>query len=407
MAARPKISPMAARFFAFAASTSAFMASSGVEKSVCFSVCFWAAAAATPHEKPTEKSAMNARTASTPFRISNNLIRHAVSISLALSCLGLWLSPRRRCQKRRSREFQSPKSARRLRSLPPPRCERNRRNRWSCQRIGNNDRRPRGRLVHPSPTFLSTLTGGTRVETGLAAEHGIGRPLILSRRWLRRRLRAWHRSAGWRRRRLRSLLRRGQRRLPCWSRLRRSLLPRRGLQRRRSPTVGVKSRISHVQIASDDLVARVGIAGVVSLVPRQVVVIHVAMNAVVAVEVDVVDVPANDISVDLDVGIAIIHVDVGDPDDRAATGDPAAAPPPMIVNTTRVPVAVVVQPRPDRERRTEKDDAGWRQAVIGGRAEINHIRVVRRDVDVLRLRGNDIEKVAVHIHLLLLVRDEI
>ena len=171
--------------------------------------------------------------------------------------------------------------------------------------------------------------------------------------------------------------------------------------------MGVKSRISHVQIASDDLVARVGIAGVVSLVPRQVVVIHVAMNAVVAVEVDVVDVPANDISVDLDVGIAIIHVDVGDPDDRAATGDPAAAPPPMIVNTTRVPVAVVVQPRPDRERRTEKDDAGWRQAVIGGRAEINHIRVVRRDVDVLRLRGNDIEKVAVHIHLLLLVRDEI
>src|SRR5437867_32355 len=259
MAARPKISPMAARFFAFAASTSAFMASSGVEKSVCFSVCFWAAAAATPHEKPTEKSAMNARTASTPFRISNNLIRHAVSISLALSCLGLWLSPRRRCQKRRSREFQSPKSARRLRSLR----------------------------------------------------------------------------------------RRGQWRVPCWSRLRRSLLPRRGLQRRRSPTVGVKSRISHVQIASDDLVARVGIAGVVSLVPRQVVVIHVAMNAVVAVEVDVVDVPANDISVDLDVGIAIIHVDVGDPDDRAATGDPAAAPPPMIVNTTRVPVAVVVQPRPD------------------------------------------------------------
>lgn len=121
--------------------------------------------------------------------------------------------------------------------------------------------------------------------------------------------------------------------------------------------IGAKSRVSDVQVAPDDLVACVGIADVGPLVAYQVVVIDVAMNAVVAIEVGVVDVLANYIPVDLDIGVTDVDVDVGDSNDRTAAGDPAAAAPAMIVNPARVPIAVVVQPGPDEEWRAKKDDA--------------------------------------------------
>jgi hypothetical protein len=169
--------------------------------------------------------------------------------------------------------------------------------------------------------------------------------------------------------------------------------------------VGIKSRVSDVQVAPDDLIACVGFADVGPLVADQVVVIHIAMNAAVAIEINIIYVAANDVSVDLDDGMAAVDVNVGNANDRTAAGDPAAAAPAMIVNAMPMPVAVVIQPCPDGEWRTEKEDGGRVQAEIGGGAKINDIRVVGRDIDVLRLRGDDTDIVTIHVHLLPLIGD--
>ena len=167
--------------------------------------------------------------------------------------------------------------------------------------------------------------------------------------------------------------------------------------------VGVKSRVGDIHVAPDDLVAFVGFTDIGPLVADQVVVIHLAMNGRVAIEINVIYVTVNDVSIDLDIGISAIDVDVGDTNDWTAASDPATAPPAMIVNAMPMPVAVVIQPYSDREWRTEKENGGRVQAVIGSRAEINDIWVVRRNVDILGLRGNNTDIVSVHSYLFPLV----
>ena len=107
-------------------------------------------------------------------------------------------------------------------------------------------------------------------------------------------------------------------------------------------TIGINSRVSDIHIASDDLVARARIGRGTFVVATRVVVIHVAMNAAVAVEIVVVHAPLNDVSVDLDVPVIVVDVNVGDANIRAAASDPAATLPTMIVNTVAGPVPVTV-----------------------------------------------------------------
>jgi hypothetical protein len=167
------------------------------------------------------------------------------------------------------------------------------------------------------PADLSALTGRLGVESTLStAEDGRGRPLNFS--WLR----LWH----WPRD-----LRRFT--LLCWSRLRlrcgRSLLPpcrwrrscrrccwliclRHRLLRRSVPTIGIDSRVSDIYVPPDDIVACARTGRLLRFAASQVVVIHIAMNAAVAVEIVVVHAPLNDVPVDLNVPVIVVDVDVGD-----------------------------------------------------------------------------------------------
>jgi hypothetical protein len=123
--------------------------------------------------------------------------------------------------------------------------------------------------------------------------------------------------------------------------------------------VDVQSRVSHVQVAPDDLVACVGFPQVRALVSDQVIVIHIAMNASVAVEINVIHAAMNNIAVDLDHRMLGVNVDIADVNMWTAACDPALAVPAVVINAMPVPVTVVVQPNPDREGRTKVNHT-WR-----------------------------------------------
>lgn len=112
--------------------------------------------------------------------------------------------------------------------------------------------------------------------------------------------------------------------------------------RRRVATIGIDSRVSDIYVAPDDLVARAGIGRDTLVVATRVVVIDIAMNAAVAGEIVVVHAALNDVTVDLDVGVIVVDVDVGDANDWPATCDPAATLPAMIVNPVAWPVPITV-----------------------------------------------------------------
>jgi hypothetical protein len=121
--------------------------------------------------------------------------------------------------------------------------------------------------------------------------------------------------------------------------------------------VDVQFWITDVHVAPDDLVACVGFVAVAPVVTDQVIVIHIAMNAAEAIEINIIYPAVNDFSIDLDDRMAAVDVNVGNANDRSATGDPAAAMPAMIVDAMPVPITIVVQPDPNGKGRTKKNHA--------------------------------------------------
>ena len=144
-------------------------------------------------------------------------------------------------------------------------------------------------------------------------------------------------------------------------------------------TIGIDSRVSDIYVAPDDLVARARTGRGNLIGASHVVVIHIAMNAAVAVEIVVVHLLANDVPVDLNVSVVVVDVDVGDVNVRTAASDPAPALPAMIVNAVAGPVVITIQPRPDGQSSPKGDDASRIQdPEKRATPDVNDIRVVRR-----------------------------
>jgi hypothetical protein len=88
-----------------------------------------------------------------------------------------------------------------------------------------------------------------------------------------------------------------------------------------------------------------------------VVVVHLAMNAVVAIQVVIVHVVVDNLPVYADVRIIGVDVDAVDADIGSRAADPASlsARPAMVVNTMATPVKIIVQPCPDGKARAKGD----------------------------------------------------
>ena len=121
-------------------------------------------------------------------------------------------------------------------------------------------------------------------------------------------------------------------------------------------TIGIDFWVGDIHVAPDDLVARVRTGRLLRFAASHVVVIYIAMNAAVAVQIVIIHAPLSDIPVDLDVSVIVVDVDVGDVNIRAAASDPATTLPAVIVNTMAGPVPVTVEPSPDGESNTKGYD---------------------------------------------------
>jgi len=125
-----------------------------------------------------------------------------------------------------------------------------------------------------------------------------------------------------------------------------------------------------------------------------VVVPHVPVDRVVAI--DVVDVHASidDRSIDVDISVAVVDVDVAsdidalaaatDPTAIPTTAAPAFTPPPGVVDATPTaavaPAKIKIEPSPDG-----KADAKGHRGPPVGTAIVDNCGIVDRDVDVIRL----------------------
>ena len=161
----------------------------------------------------------------------------------------------------------------------------------------------------------------------------------------------------------------------------------------------IKTRIAGIDVAIDDLVVhgRTGRplvdADVVSaieahVVVPDVVVVHVAVNGLITVDVIDVHIAMDDVTVDDDVVIAIVHIDVGDVNARAGALDPSGTLPAMIVNPAMMPIAVAIEPGADEKTHAKGDGQS-----PGGPAVIADVGIVNRHVDVRGLIRNDADVV--------------
>jgi len=180
-----------------------------------------------------------------------------------------------------------------------------------------------------------------------------------------------------------------------------------------TPAVLIKTRISGIDVPIDDLVvhwraARPHVdADIVSaiealIVVLDILVVHVAVDGPIAVDITHIDVAMDDVPVDDDVVIAIVHVDIGDVDARTGPADPSPTFPTMIVNAVVMPVAIAVEPSANNETNSKGDG----QAPCGP-AVIADIGIVDRHVDVCGLIRNDADVVVFDEYLLLRHADEV
>jgi hypothetical protein len=169
----------------------------------------------------------------------------------------------------------------------------------------------------------------------------------------------------------------------------------------------IKTRISGIDVAIDDLVVHWWAAGplvdadVVSaiealIVVLDILVVHVAVDGPVAIDVIDVHIAVDDVPVDDDVVVTIVHVDIGDVDARTGPADPSPAFPTMIVNTVMMPVAIAIEPGANNKTSAKGDGES-----PGGPAVIADIGIVDWHVDVRGLIRNDADVVVLDEYLLL------
>lgn len=140
-------------------------------------------------------------------------------------------------------------------------------------------------------------------------------------------------------------------------------------------------------------------AGVVGL---NVFVVHLAVDVTEAIDVVYVDVALEDVAVDDDIFVAIVDVNVGDVDMRAAALDPPRAVPAVIVDAMVMPIAVTIEPSANEETYSERNgNAPIRPTVIADP------RIVNRNIDVHRVIGNDADVIGFDEDSLLRVANEI
>ena len=181
-----------------------------------------------------------------------------------------------------------------------------------------------------------------------------------------------------------------------------------------------------IDIVSVDVVA-------IDIVPVEVIAIDIVSIDVVPIDIVPVDVVARDvvsphcrgaiqvrtvatnvsggdIPINVDVGIAVvdvyvaIHVHI---DERAINADPAAANPTVVIDTSAVPVPIVIEPRADRQSGAKGNcrrcnDRARRWPVV----DIHNLGVVLRNVNHLRLPRDNPDDFAFDDHLLLRSRNQ-
>jgi hypothetical protein len=125
------------------------------------------------------------------------------------------------------------------------------------------------------------------------------------------------------------------------------------------------------------------------VIVNHVVVRHVFVDGVVGVDVGDVHGPVDDRLVDRYVVICIVYIrgiiDLNVLDTALPPASVSPAMPAVVVNTIPGPIAVAAQPSPDHESGTK---AHHHCLTVG--PDINDLRIVRRYIDVLRLRGYDL-----------------
>lgn len=174
-----------------------------------------------------------------------------------------------------------------------------------------------------------------------------------------------------------------------------------------TPTVIIKTRISGIDVPIDDLVVHwraawpLVEANVVSAIEALIVVlnipiVHVAVDSLVAIDVIDVHIAADDVSVDDDVVVTIVYVDIRDVDARTRAVDPSSAPPTVIVNAVVVPIAITIKPGTNNET----DAKGDSQSPCGP-AVIADVGIINRHVNVRGFVRNDADVVVLDEDLLL------
>ena len=180
-----------------------------------------------------------------------------------------------------------------------------------------------------------------------------------------------------------------------------------------TPTMIIKTRITGINIPIDDLVVHWRAAGplvdadIVSaiealIVVLDILVVHVAVDGPIAVDIIHIHVAMDDVPVDDVVVIAIVHVDIGYVNARTGPADPSPAFPAMIVNAVVMPVAIAIEPGANNETNAKGDG----QSPCGP-AVIADIGIVDRHVDVCGLIRNDADVIVFDEYLLLGRADEV
>src|SRR5216683_4822701 len=126
--------------------------------------------------------------------------------------------------------------------------------------------------------------------------------------------------------------------------------------------VGVDSGVARIDIPPNDFVVASGVdlrrfaALAFAARPPDIVVVHLAVYVVVAIQRVVIHAVIDHVPVDHHGAICVVHIDVGDVNVRARAFNPRrAAVPSMIKDAMAAPVAIVVQPCADKKAGSEKD----------------------------------------------------
>ena len=141
----------------------------------------------------------------------------------------------------------------------------------------------------------------------------------------------------------------------------------------------------------------------VDVVHVYVVVINVSIDVVVVVDVVVVHIATNYCRVDVNSAVAVIYVHAVDVNVMRTGRYPACSMPTVVVDSVRIPVAVVVEPRTDRQSNTKRDRSSGNYCPRGRsrRLNIDHLRVVSGNVNHLRLGRHNLDHFLLNDHRLL------